>query len=785
MGRYFSNIFPFIQNLNGKNMMMALNNTLQRIFDSFSDIFFLQFFIVVSATFFLLALYSFLLHKLISQKSFAFLLYISGAAFFAAYYLELFLEKCDNFSKNTSSGILSHDLNLLIIMRLLLLITVAYIGFIIIALFGKRIIKYIIKNRYMIAMIILIAAVTFEISGSSIGFWNKYIGDGESDDGILTGIPREIRSDEWAVSTPFKFSQYYNHNGEYPFFSETLRGMKTDTGIVGGLPSWNIITIFRPFEWGFLFLGNAKGLSFFWFSRLLALILVSFELALLFTNKNNLLSILFSIIVTFSPAIQWWYSTPIVEILIFGQLALLIFNKYFREKIFYKKILYSLILIMCIGGYAAVLYPAWQIPLFYVFLALFFGLIKTNYKVFSFCAKQDLILIFFGILVFAACSIMLYTQSAETIRLVMNTVYPGKRVMFGGGEVTGLFNYASNILFPITDSNLSQNVCEMSSFFTFFPFAILLSLYLIFLIKGRKDFLLIALLSVEVFLICYVCFPFPKIVAQILFLSHSTASRAIIGVGFADSLLLIRGLSVFFEKKNKQDSLPTKPSIHFLSLLITIILSVIVFTICSTGTGQYLKGVKGAIVFSIVLIGFFFCTRIYKKNGFFSLTMYFSLLLILSGSIINPIQKGTDVIYKNPVTIQIKQITDQDNGLWLVSDSSWIYGNLPIMAGAPTINSTNMYPSIERWWIIDRNHQFEATYNRYAHISVELTNNETEFILLYSDNFKLLLNFMDIPKLNVRFLLTNSHYEGTISGVTFIELYHDTKFNIYELSYSK
>lgn len=115
--------------------------------------------------------------------------------------------------------------------------------------------------RYLAAAVILFCCVLFEISGSSIGFWSvlldgTYENSAQDNSGDLLGSSRSIRTDEWAVSTPMAFSQEYNHTGEYPYFSDTIRGDSTDAFIVYGQPvrSWEVI--FRPFQIGYLFLGS-------------------------------------------------------------------------------------------------------------------------------------------------------------------------------------------------------------------------------------------------------------------------------------------------------------------------------------------------------------------------------------------------------------------------------------------------------------------------------------------------------------------------------------------------
>ncbi|HEM5084111.1 TPA: hypothetical protein U1218_002223, partial [Streptococcus suis] len=86
----------------------------------------------------------------------------------------------------------------------------------------------------------------------------------------------------------------------------------------------------------------------------------------------------------------------------------------------------------------------------------------------------------------------------------------------------------------------------------------------------------------------------------------------------------------------------------------------------------------------------------------------------------------------------IKSITDYDKeSKWIVDSIGYPLTNIPLVAGAPTLNSTNAYPNLELWKSLDTNGQYDEIYNRYAHVIIELTNSEeTVFELLHPDAFK-------------------------------------------------
>ena len=285
---------------------------------------------------------------------------------------------------------------------------------------------FIYKYRFIIAILILIIGVLCEISGSSISSWNSILQTGITGDvDLLYGTPRSIRSDEWAVFMPMIFSQCLNG---FKYFSEAIRGDLTDVFMIYGLPVMNLMQIFRPFLIGFLFLGISKGLSFFWISRIIVLFLVTFEFGMILSKKDKILSFIAALLVTFSPQVQWWFAVNgTAELFIFGELALVLLYKYMNTEMFKTRLLILFFMIICAGGYILILYPAWQIPLFYVFLMLAIWIIIENRKNCK-INKKDIVSIVLAILIFAGCMGYIFTKSLDTIKTITSTVYPGGRI---------------------------------------------------------------------------------------------------------------------------------------------------------------------------------------------------------------------------------------------------------------------------------------------------------------------------------------------------------------------
>lgn len=634
------------------------------------------------------------------------------------------------------------------------------------------------KYRFWISGILLIVLIFFEIHGSSILYWQNYLSNLTNIYEPLIGISRGIRSDEWAVNTPMLLSQYYNNSGLFPYFSETIRGTLTDTFIIYGQPVRDIAILFRPFHWGYLLLSPAKGLSFFWIGRVIALFLVSFEFGMILTQKSKLLSLIYALLITWSPVVQWWFAiNGLVEMLVFGQLALIMITLYMNDQNYYKRSLYALVVLICAGGYILTFYPAWQVPLAYVFLALFIGVVLENRKHFSWNKKD--IGIGIGLMLFLSIGmIYILSKSGGTISSVMNTVYPGGSAETGGNQVSRLFLYPGNLFFTFSRELTYANLCELAVYFDLFPMGIILTGWVLFKQKKLDKFLILMLLA-NVALILWCLFPWPEWLAKATLLSYSKPVRAFLAVGFLNILLMIRALALFdgeFSKWVKAG---------------TAVLMSVVITLLSVKIYEGYFDLKMSILILFILFGSFYVILSGNKDWARKALLVISLVIVfVAGLFVNPVVRGLDAIYQQDLIKKIQQINSGENGLWIVDSGAEIgfpVINLPLMAGAPTINSTNVYPTLERWHLLDPDGSEEEIYNRYAHISMNLTNtnSETKFVLKSPDLFEVNLDINDLQKLEVSYVFSKRDLSMLSNEeVSFDELADENGFKIYTVNYN-
>ena len=632
----------------------------------------------------------------------------------------------------------------------------------------KKIGEILFKYRYLIGGIVIVICTFMQISGSSIGAWeNVLTGNKQINQGVLLGTTREIRTDEWNVNTMMAFSKYYD---DFSYFSNVFMGGGADNFIVYGQPVKDIGTIFRPFLIGYIFLTQGQGLAFFWTARLVVLFLVSFELMLLITKQKKLLSLVGAVMILFAPVVQWWFAiNGLVEMLIFGSLAVVLLDKYMLQENRYKRLIYLILMAVCAGGYVLTFYPAWQVPLFYVFLGLAIWVIIKNKDKFTF-NKIDVIQIISVLLGLGLIAIHVFIQSKDTIISVLNTVYPGKRTDTGGGNIYALFEYTTNLFFPMKENGVSINVCENARFFDLFPIGFIIAtiVFVRQIKKKEKTDLLLKILIVISAILGYFCiFGFPNIISKISMLSFSTANRAYLAFGFVNVLILIRALSLFKQKLSIKNT-----------VIITVVLTLI------TGMQVMTNFINYTGLLALFLICIIICVLCYlilrKQETLFSIAMI--IVMIFAGGLVNPIRIGTGEIFKSDISNKIQEIVKQDK------EAIWIYEgpgmpNILIANGAKTINSTNVYPQMDLWNKIDENKQYEDIYNRYAHIQINLQNTvDTEFKLLTPDSFLINLNDEDLEKLNVKYILTKNDLTSlNDDNMVYDKKYQNDYFNIYEV----
>lgn len=644
-----------------------------------------------------------------------------------------------------------------------------------------KLIDSVLKYRYAICAIVLFLMTALRISGSSVSMWASILGE-DAPQGVIFGIPRLFRSDEWMVLTPFMSSQSFN-SGFLPI-SDILRACPTDVTMVYALPAYSPATIFRPTLWAFLILDFEHALAFFWNVRIVGMLLVTYELFMLITN-NRYVSLSSSLLITFSPIVQWWFAVNgIAEIFIYGQLLVLLLNRMLSESGTKRAYVPAFLLPWIAGCYAFVLYPAWQVPFVYVFGAMGVWTIWRWYKSSDHGQirsriKRCALPLIASTIVFAFIAILALQYSRETISAVRGTVYPGSRTDSGGGGIEHIlfpFLAASS---PIKSMDYYPNVCSAASYISLFPISTIVSMLIC--LKKKDKLGLILSVVIAVFAIYRFC-GIPSLFARLSLLGLTTTNRLRLADGYLDIAITMRALTYLGET----DWHFWRPSLKC-AILTSASVSLLICIVVRIANPNIMDKVQLALCFLTFLALLFILISSAAcfggdKRGRDKALLAFSIYVAIIGVAVNPIQQGTSALTNSDFSQTVRQISsDNPESVWM-SDSNQI-ANALVANGCRTINCTNTYPALSRWHMLDTERRYEEVYNRYAHISV-LLDNSTFFQLLHNDHFLLHISLDDVKKLRPDYWISSLALDEMSSDeMVFLPIRSFGDYTLYSISY--
>lgn len=639
----------------------------------------------------------------------------------------------------------------------------------------KDMYEFIYKKRFIIAICLLLLVVVLGYSGSSINMYDIYVPSDGTENTEVLGKSRGIRSDEWAVNTPLVFSQNMDEDKTLPYTSSIVRGTDTDMFTVIHSPVLDILTIGKPFTIGYLF-GNRVGLSFWWYGRLIALMLVSFEFCMILTKKKKLLSLCGMLMISLAPAVQWWFSNFLPDLLIFGQLAIVSIVKFIETTNLKQKILSAIGFGISGVAYIFSFYPAWMVPFGYVFLAIFIWVIWQHRKTYR-INKRDVIIICITILLMGLLGIRYYLLSSETLHAVLNTSYPGKRFELGGDGIVNIFGYVYNIF---TSYKETLNPSESSTMISFYPIPMIIAL--IYMFRNKKGYsFIIPLTLVGLLFSVWTFVETNETFAKITLLYMVKAKRVTVPLSLIQTYLMIYVLSHI----DKNDKMVKENIAKVLAFVGTI---AIMYLALQQAPEGYIGPFLGCVAGIFVLTAFYllFNLKEENKNKLIAFLMAFS---IVGGIVVNPVIKGVDIMYEKPLAQKVQEIVAEDSeALWIVDSYGFPIPNYIVANGARTINSTNYYPNEDMLYTLigdeKEKEEIKEIYNRYAHISIDLIKDETHLELLGADHFKIYLNYKQLKDLNVTYILSSRDLnEFSDDSVDMEKIYSENSMNIYKVSY--
>lgn len=558
----------------------------------------------------------------------------------------------------------------------------------------------------LLVLVCFLIATFLELHGSSIAVWDDYV-PGEKGQAILAGKPRPIRSDEWAVQTPFFLAQL---NGPERLQDESSAYGKGQIPLLLQLPVSDWISLIRPQHWGAFLLSDAQAFAWWWNFKWCSLLIGVFFLLVLLTRGDELVAISVSFLLLYSSFVQWWFSTYLVEMVGAFAFGLSFYLSVWRADRAWQLWFCLLGLLISAVNFALLLYPPFQIPLFHLgvviaaadFLGRRGGLCSGYLSLGRWAAVL-------GVLVAALAMVgLVYWMAIDTIERVMGTVYPGQRVAIGGGG--DLVRYLIGVIGPyLHDDRFPHylgNVCEASSFILLWPIVAVAAL--VFVRPTGDPYIFGGLLLYLLASSAYLFVPFPDWLAQISLLSRVPATRIFAGVGVASWLVVAVWIS-----QERGSGLGDLLRGIFCALIAGGTVGYVAAQF-ETMPGVelhsweiWLAGFVGALLTLLLVLRW--------RLVFSALAL---AVVVGSNLLVNPVAQGIGAFTNKRLYIFTQRELRRDpSSRWIVVNGG-IRAQFLKAAGATVLNGVNYLPRADFSGVLDPFGEQQEVYNRFAHVAI-------------------------------------------------------------------
>lgn len=617
------------------------------------------------------------------------------------------------------------------------------------------ILNKIIDYRFTFAILLFLVCIIFKLHGSSIGIYNDLILENRNSTEIseIIGEPRQIRSDEWRAHTPYYFSQFYN-NYDLKSYQMSISGQ--DMTIAYNAPVNNITEIAKPQSWGYILFGNEVGLSWYWCFQLILLCLGSFELAMIVTKNNRLLSFLGLMLIGFSPLLHWWFIPHITIVFVWGILLTVLGYYFFTTRSEKNRGLISIAIVISLCAFVFALFPSCQIPVALISLVLLITLLIRDQGKITFRRQNIFHLLFILIFIFVVLGYFIYT-SREGLSAVLNTVYPGERIWTGkDSRLRDLFSDLTVIFLPYKDITYLNN-CEVSEFIHVGPLFFILYPVIYRKINKKDRIVGNAIFVMLLVQIVFMCFGFSEMFAKITLFSH--INRMSISYGYLSTIFTIWGIYIFSENEKLIN--------EKITMLIAAMYGLIYLTFLTNELLEYMP----LYMFVIEIAAYVLLVYLILNKQMKLTVIIFTSMILMATTTINPITTGISAITDHKLYDEIEKIVESDDSNWIVLNDVSMSAYL-LASGAKVINGVNYYPDYGKWDRIDASRENENIYNRYAHIDMLLAE-EKDYKVLTADSILLNIRLEDLVKWDVKYIFSTGSIEEYLENTEYELIYED------------
>ncbi len=531
------------------------------------------------------------------------------------------------------------------------------------------------------------------------------------------GSVRQVRSDDWAVALPLALSE----RAQEPRFpvKNDLVGLGGADGRVGyPVPIRSWLTAFRPQIWGY-FIGDDFGLAWHWWSRALGLAWAFWAVFTLVGAGRAGSALAGALALVFQPFFQYWSFTsePIAASAALGFVAALgVVTAGGTAGIF----LHGVLLAWAAGCFAlGQIYPPFQIPIAWLFVAVAAGWAWRERGRLAGVSRWPLrIVVLAAAVLCAAALVALWAfECREPLRLLAETVYPGRRRVTGGDVLPATLLNAFQTQFLRTEGfSPLGNVCEAASFLFLSPAILLFEALEAAMRRRRPDPVVLALGGYSVVIALHATVGLPGFLARATLFDRVAGGRSIVGLGIAGLLMTV----AFVARRGERDGIGVASRALAVAAAWagTVLVSGIVLRERMPALAPWMP-VAGALVAFLATLAVLLRNRVALP--------LLAAISIAGTAWFNPlVLGGSDYLRDNPLSQRILALDRAAGGgsRWIVYED-WI-PNLLRAIGVHSVGGLQYLPQRELWARLDPENAANDAHNRYAHIIFVLPRGEGE-----------------------------------------------------------
>lgn len=348
-------------------------------------------------------------------------------------------------------------------------------------------------------------------------------------------------------------------------------------------------------------------LTLWWNVKFYGLLLVSYELFSLITDNNKGYSIIGTIVIAFSGAVQWNFTK--IDSLILGQLVIVLLDKLLKEEQNIKKVIFASGIFASIIAYCFT-FEGYAIAFGYVFIALIVWIFVKNKELLKNKKRLTIVISTLAISIICAVTTKAITQ-----------IHYNDAITNEGRGIQYLFTYLYNIVLPFKDLTINS---LYGSFISIFPLPMLFALYYMYKNDDNVEFLLpITIVSILETVFCMS--GFPEMINKISLFSNVSLSRCIAAVNLANVYIL------FYTLKHIDKKVFSITAAIRIAVVLMIVIGFISYPE-KIATRMYLN----LFMIEICLLSFLY-SIFHDKNYKNVLLFFLCIMSLISGITVNPI----------------------------------------------------------------------------------------------------------------------------------------------------